>query len=150
MNREKLYSYIVKPAIVPVAASADITGVTIDRKGYDSVDFHVLYGIEGGTIDADNYWAAHLEESDDDSTWTDVAITDLIPVGDAKEFAIANAIAETPNSQSFCRAYNGTKRYVRIMLDELGSGSSITAHPLCAFAVMFALRQPVAVTPALT
>ena len=62
----------VVQCIAPVAASADANGTTIDLQGYESCTFVIDMGIEGITLSGTNKIEIELEESSDNSTWTDV------------------------------------------------------------------------------
>jgi hypothetical protein len=57
----------------PGDADADIEGVAIDRSGYLSGVFAVHYGIDGPSIDGQLGITAKIQESTDNSNWSDVS-----------------------------------------------------------------------------
>src|SRR6056297_1190871 len=89
----------VEESIRPQVATAGVNGQTVDMRGADSVLIAVSVGaISGSSGDA----TVTLEESDDDSTWTDVADADIL----GTEPALA---ADT----AYQFGYSGDSRYVR-------------------------------------
>lgn len=97
-------------------ASADntdteVTGATVDLQGFDAVAFVV----EVGTITGAGTVTPKLEESDDGSTWSDVASAEVVG-----EFT---ALATDTNQKA---SYNGGKRYVRCSTVVAGVVSAAT------------------------
>ena len=89
----------VEESIRPQVATAGVNGQTVDLKGADSVLFAVSIGaITGGAGDA----TVTLEESVDDSAFTDVADADIL--GTEPTLAASTA---------YQFGYIGTKQYVR-------------------------------------
>lgn len=89
----------VEDSIRPQVATADVDGETVDLRGADSALVAVSVGAM--TDDASDSTVT-LEESDDDSTWTDVADADIL----GSEPTIA---ADT----AYQFGYIGTARYIR-------------------------------------
>ena len=86
-------------------STGETTGTGIDVLGYNSV-----FNLIPGTVPAGATVTAHLEESDDDSTYTDV-------VG-------STFTASTSNSNTVIEeAYTGTKQYVRAIATVVGSAT---------------------------
>jgi len=89
----------VEETIRPQVATADVDGETVDLRGADSVLFAVTVGaVTGGNGDS----VVTIEESEDDSTFTDVADTDIL--GSEPTLAANTA---------YQFGYIGTARYVR-------------------------------------
>lgn len=97
-------------SLVPQVVTADVNGVGVDTKGYDSVAAVVT----SGAIVASGLVLPTLQESDDDAAYTDVAAADL------QGTAFVNAAAST----QYQVGYAGTKRYVRVRADYV-SGTSV-------------------------
>ena len=57
----------------PGDADADITGLAIDRTGFLSGVFVLNYGIDGPSVDGQAGITAKIQESADNSDWSDVS-----------------------------------------------------------------------------
>lgn len=111
-NRDFVSSIDVASTILPAAdRTVDVTGSTVDLRGADAAAAIVHYGVitDGG-------FTAKLEESDNDSDWTDVAAADQ--VGSFTEALAASD--ETTQSVS----YIGNKRYIRVYIEETSAGTT--------------------------
>lgn len=111
-NRDFVNSIDVASTILPAAdRTVDVTGSTVDLRGADSAAAIVHYGVitDGG-------FTAKLQESADDSTWTDVAAADQ--VGSFTEALAASD--ETTQSVS----YIGSERYLRVFIEETTAGTT--------------------------
>ena len=86
--------------ILPAAHTSDVTGATVDLANFASnkVNLNV------GTI-TDGTHTPKLQESVDDSTWTDVAAAD-------QDGTLAALVSDTAQSVG----YIGTKRYIRVFV----------------------------------
>jgi len=125
-------------AIAPVVAgtAGDADGATVDMLGYRYCTFVGLSGAEGDTFGASVYFEWQVEESDDASTWTDVADADLSTSvtstsTDTGVFALINADAETPAIH--VTTYTGGSRYVRAVL--LTGGTHSNGTPAAALSI---------------
>ena len=114
----------VAESIRPQVASGAVNGETVDTRGFDSVAFAVSVGAITGTGgDA----TVTIEESDDDSTWTDVADADII--GTEPTLAANTA---------YQFGYSGNARYVRAVFglgtetDVAVSAIAVNGHPHAA------------------
>jgi len=112
-------------SLAPAARTATGTGTGVDLQGYNGavVFFHV------GTI-TDGTHTPKLQESADNSTFTDVAAADL-------EGTLA-ALATSVNQEA---GYKGTKRYVRAV----STVSGATTGGVYAASIVrgHAVKQPV-------
>ena len=95
----------VEESIAPAAQTANVNGTGIDLRGYNAVAVIV----DAGTI-TDGTHAISLEESDDDSTYTAVAASDL-------QGSFSNVASNTPQKVG----YIGTKRYIRAVATVSGA-----------------------------
>ena len=84
-------------SLAPAARTATANGTGVDLRGYDSAQ--VLFVV--GAI-TDGTHTPKVQESDDDSTYTDVAAAD-------QDGTLANIAANTNQVVG----YKGTKRYLR-------------------------------------
>ena len=97
--RDSNASANVEETIRPQVATADVDGETVDLRGADSV----LFAVTIGTITDDaTDSTVTVEESADDSAWTDVADADIL----GTEPTVA---ADT----AYQFGYIGAERYVR-------------------------------------
>lgn len=105
-------SISVVTSIVPAVLAATTTGASVDLNGCNSV----ALAITTGAIVASGNFTPKLQESDDNSTFTDVAASDL-------HGSFVSALAA---STAYKVGYKGFKRYIRPVLT-LNSGTSIAA-----------------------
>jgi len=124
----------VTEGMVTAVTNADANLTAVDRKGYEEVMFHVSLGNSADTLSGSNYIELEVEESDDNSTFTDVANADLVRYvtgNNTGTFGVINA--PTEDSTSFQTAYRGNSRYVRIVLSFTGTHSTGTPIHACYF-----------------
>ena len=88
-------------SLAPAVRTADADGAGVDLLGCDSATIIVNVGAITGSVNATS--AVVLEESDDDSIYTDVADADILGT-EPTEYAAATA---------YQFGYIGSKRYVR-------------------------------------
>lgn len=97
--------------LAPAARTASANGTGVDLQGFESAT--VLFST--GAI-TDGTHTPKLQESDDNSTFTDVAAADLIGSFSAVTSASGgNAVQEV--------GYKGTKRYIRVAVTVSGATS---------------------------
>jgi hypothetical protein len=103
-------------SINPQSAAAAVNGAGVDLAGADAALVLIYTGAFTGAGQA-----AKIQESSDNSTFTDVADADLIGVtGNTTGFALtANSVAKVD--------YVGTKRYLRVRLDVSGTTCLLSA-----------------------
>jgi len=98
----------VKTSLAPAARTSSANGTGIDLAGFPSATVAFIVGaITDGTH------TPKVQESDDDSTYTDVAAADLI--------GSLAALAASTNQRV---GYRGTKRYIRAVSTITGSPST--------------------------
>ncbi|XKM40332.1 hypothetical protein A4U53_030850 [Rhizobium ruizarguesonis] len=112
MAKRDLYNNIsVAASVAPAVLTATGTGTGVDARGFQSV----TAVINTGAIVAAGLFTPKLQESDDNSAWSDVAAADLLG-------SFANLAASAVQRVG----YKGSKRYVRVVLTYV-SGTSIAA-----------------------
>lgn len=107
--------------------SDDTDGTTVDLKGFQYCTFIASVGAEGDTLSASVNIQLEVEESDDGSTWTDVADSDLTTSVDGDNdgcFGFIDAAAEAPAVHT--TTYKGSKRYCRAVIFMDGTHSTGT------------------------
>jgi len=141
-NRTSLYTdNAVTQLIDPATLTADTNSTSVDMKGYDELLLIANCGESGDTLAADLAWEFEVEESTDDSTFTDVADADLINyVAGTNDgcFALINAAAE--DDTVYFTSYRGTSRYVRVVANAIGLVSS--GMPISVTAIRRANVKP--------
>lgn len=112
MYRDLVSNVDVAQSVVPQVVSGSVNGSGVDLRGYDSAFVEVASGaiVSSGNV------TPKLQESDDNSTFTDVAAGDL-------QGTFPTALAA---SSVYRVGYAGAKRYVRVVLT-LNSGTSVAA-----------------------
>ena len=110
-----------KMAIIPIALGATgvMTGLVIDRKGYNGVEFIIDYG--SITTTGTNI-AVLVKEGDVTGTLTSVADADLI--GTEALAGLAAGARTAGTGKELCKriGYKGIKRYVQVT--QTGSGTT--------------------------
>ena len=130
--------------IVPVVSLAAATrtaaanGTGVDLQGYESATVLVDVGAEGDTLSSSVYFEVSLEESDDNSTYTDVAQASIVD-GTISSGGIFLKLDGTANGNPdstggiFRVGYVGNSRYIRVVLAKTGTHTNGT--PLGAMVV---------------
>ena len=117
----------VDQVVDPVVITADADGASVDMKGYGSLAFYALIGATGDTLDGSNYIDLELEESDDDSSFSDVADADVrnsVTGTNTGTFARINAADE--DDAVYLGQYDGSSRYVRPVINVTGTHTNGT------------------------
>lgn len=112
------------------AAAAAANGSGVDLRGFDAALAVLDVVALGGTSPTATF---KLQESDDDSTYTDVATADMTGGAQPSAFSAAGVAI---------RSYIGGKRYLRWRLDAL-TGTSPTATASGTIARGASHREPV-------
>lgn len=134
-------------SITPAVYNSDTTGTAVDTANFESVMCNVHVGNSADTLSGSNTIALELEESSDNSTFTDVAVADMIGEAGttASQFNLINAPAE--DTAVFVVGYQGDLRYLRPLLNY--SGSHSTGTPIGAQIVLgHAAVRPITVQQA--
>lgn len=126
----------VSLAVATRTAAANGTGV--DLQGYEGATILVDVGAEGDTLSGSVYFEVSLEDSTDNSTYSDCAQADIVDGTIAAGgifLKIDGTTGGNPDSTGgvFRVGYVGGKRYVRVVLAKTGTHSNGT--PLGAMVV---------------
>lgn len=117
----------VDQVIDPDTITADTDGASVDLKDYEWVAFLALVGESGDTLSGSVYIELEVEESDDDSTFTDVAdadLSDTVTGNNTGTFGKIDAAAE--DDAVFTTQYRGSSRYVRPVINLTGTHTNGT------------------------
>ena len=128
------------PAVSLAAAvrTAAANGTGVDLQGYESATVLVDVGAEGDTLSSSVFFEVSLEESDDNSTFTDVeqaGIVDGTIASGGIFLKLDGTTGGDPDTTGgiFRVGYVGGKRYIRVVLAKTGTHSNGT--PLGAMVV---------------
>lgn len=136
MALRDLYSNLgVQLALETQTFTADGNGNGIDTRGFDSVMLAAAVGISGDTLSGTVMIELEVEESDDDSIYTDVADDDLLNFvagTNGGTFAVVDDAAE--DDAVYLTGYRGSKRYVRVVVNVTGTHTNGT--PIGAVAIL--------------
>ena len=130
----------------PVVLTADADGASVDMKDYSHVAFYALVGESGDTLSGSVLVDLEVEESDDDSTFTDVAdadITNAVTGTTTGTFGRIDAAAE--DDAVYMTQYKGNARYVRPVVNLTGTHTNGIPIGIVAFrfgAETVAVTQP--------
>ena len=129
------------PAAVRTAAA---NGTGVDLQGYESATVLVDVGAEGDTLSSSVHFEVSLEESDDNSTFTDVAQASIIDgtIASGGIFLKLDGTAGgNPDTTGgiFRVGYVGNKRYIRVVIAKTGTHS--TGTPIGAMVVRGSARH---------
>lgn len=142
-NREIYSDLKVTKVLDPDTITTDTNCTGVDTLGFDSLLFLVNVGESGDTLSGSVKIELEVEESDDDSTYTDVADADLTNyVAGTNDgcFAVIDAAAEDDTRHIV--GYKGSKRYARVVINVTGTHTNGT--PMAASAIQgHASRTPV-------
>ena len=108
--------------IAPQDASSSINGTGIDLQGYNACTFDCSLVLS--TADGSNYIDLKIQESDDDSTYSAVAVANLVglPVGTTSlTTGIFKSVQTTTTGAVYSIGYVGTKQYVRVISTVTGT-----------------------------
>jgi hypothetical protein len=118
----------------PAVIAADAAAVVMDRQGFESVTLELSIGVGGITFDGANNIEFTLEHSDDNVSYSNVVLDDLI--GKDKPASIVNAgngasslkrqITAHAAAAVYEFGYIGGKRYIRADIEFNGTHGSGT------------------------
>ncbi|WP_337187579.1 hypothetical protein [Phenylobacterium sp.] len=110
----------------PRQADANSTGM--DLRDADSAALLFTVGANGDTLSGSVYIELEVEESDDNSTWNDVANLDLTnyATGTTNTGTAAKIVANAGAANSYLVGYKGNKRYIRGVVNITGTHTTGT------------------------
>jgi hypothetical protein len=116
--RDLYHSVLVTQFLNPVVSTTTKTSSTIDLQGFNSANVIFAVGQAGDTLSVSLYWTLKLQHSDDDSTYVDLASTD---VSTGTTSTVLNAT--TLDKAAYGFGYVGGKRYLKAVATPTGSHS---------------------------
>ncbi len=120
--------------LIPQVKTADVNSATFDLANKTGVVLIGYMGNSADTLSGSVYSEWEVEESDDDSSWNDVADADLTNYVDgANDGTFAKVDAPAEDSAIFAVGYKGKKRYVRVVYNI--TGTHTTGTPVAILAV---------------
>lgn len=129
MNRKDMAAITTITGAVAVTTSsmADVNYASVDLLHHDACRISVHVGNSGDTLSGSLDIQLEVEESDDDSTWSDVADADLSNfVAGSNDGTFAHIDAPGEDSAIFSTQYMGSKRYVRCVMNVTGTHTNGT------------------------
>lgn len=129
MDRNFDLDHEVTQVLDPAVITEDTNCASVDKTGYDFVTFLALIGESGDTLAADLCIELEVEDSPDDSDFTDVddAYLSTVVVGSSENdgtFAEINAAAE--DDAVYKTTYRGSAKYVRPVVNVTGTHTNGT------------------------
>jgi hypothetical protein len=109
-------------ALNPQTATTTKTSSAIDLLGYNSACVLFVLGASGDTLSGSVYWTLKLQHSDDDSSYSDVTLADL--VGNTAATTVVDSAGEAQQTYKF--GYNGSKRYLKGVATHTGTHTNGT------------------------
>ena len=123
-----LYSGLkITSLMVQAVTNSDADSDTIDMQGYESLMFVVDMGLSADTLNGSNTIELEVEDSPNDSDWTDCDNADIskyVTGTNTGTFALINAASE--DETNYITGYKGDKRYVHVTLNFTGTHSTGT------------------------
>lgn len=127
MQRDISQNLKVSQILDPATLTADANSSSVDSQGFRSLMLVANIGESGDTLSSSVKIELEVEESSDNSTWTDVADADLIDAVSGTNdgtFALIDAPAE--DDSVYKVGYIGDKRYVRVVVNLTGTHTNGT------------------------
>jgi hypothetical protein len=109
---------------VPAVYTASQNSATLDTQNYDDVVIGFNIGASGDTLSSGNKLCLEVQESADNVTWTacaDSALTNFTDTNAANTGTVAALIANGQCSATYFTGYIGFQRYVRGVLNFVGT-----------------------------
>lgn len=129
MNHTSLYANTgFVSLLVPAVRNSDTNSSALDLQDCDDAALLVHLGDSADTLSGTNKIEVEIEESDDNSSWSDVANADLTNyVTGTNTGTIAVIDAPSEDQLVIPVGYRGSKRYIRAVLNF--SGTHTTGTP---------------------
>lgn len=129
-----LYSNLsISQAVNPSVHTADANGASVDMQGFNSLMFVANIGASGDTLSGSVFIEIEIEESTDDSVFTDVANADLqntVTGTNVGTICLVDDAAE--DDAVYMTGYKGNKRYVRPVVNVTGTHTNGTPISITA------------------
>ncbi len=116
--RDLYHNVLVSQHLNPVVSTTTKTSTAVDLQGYNGASVVFAIGLSGDTLSGSVFWTLKLQHSDDDSVYTDTALTDL---NSTALTVVVNSAALDETAYSF--GYQGAKRYLKAVATPTGTHS---------------------------
>lgn len=125
--RDLYRNILVTQHLNPATATTTKTSTTVDLQGYDSANVLISLGQSGDTLSGSLYWTLKLTHSDDDSSYSDVALAELT---NSAATVVVDSSAKDRTVYGF--GYVGGKRYLRAVATNTGTHTNGTPMAMVA------------------
>ncbi len=139
---QQLISFVsLEPQLFQTSDDAD--GLGVNTAGFEAVAFAAQVGGSGDTLSGSVLFELQMEDSPDDSIWTDVVAADM--VGGTKGANGQFALIDEPgvgDDRDYIVGYIGRKQYVRAVIVVTGThtvGTILGVSVLCSSSRRFPL-----------
>lgn len=125
--KDIIHEQVAAKNAVAAIPTVDVDGAAVDLQGYHTCLFTAYVGTSLDTLSGSVYIELEVEESEDSSTWTDVADADLSTYVSGNNdgcFGVIDAAAE--DDAVFQTQYKGGKRYCRAVINVTGTHTNGT------------------------
>ena len=121
-KREHHSGFQYNQSFAPIILTADQNGTGVDTRGFDSTTMIFDVGITGDTLSGSVFVELEVEDSPDNSVWTDAADVDLTNfVTGTNTGTVAKIISNSDDARLYTTGYIGDKRYVRGVVNLTGT-----------------------------
>ncbi len=127
--RDSYHNLLTTQVLSPILSTTTKTSASIDLQGYNAALVLFSVGQCGDTLSGSLYWTLKLQHSDDDSTYTDTALTDL---NNASLTVVVDSSAKDRLVYGF--GYQGSKRYLKAVATP--TGTHINGTPIGVISVL--------------
>ncbi len=125
--RDLYHSVLATQISNPATATSARTSSACDLQGFNAASILFVVGQSGDTLSGSVYWTLKLQHSDDDSTYSDVGVSDL---HNSAATVVIDSAAEDRTSYAF--GYQGNKRYLKGIATPTGTHSNGTPLAIVA------------------
>ena len=119
--KDLYHNVLVTQALSPVVSTTTKTSSAIDLQGFNAANVVFAIGQTGDTLSGSVYWTLKLQHSDDNSSYSDTAASD-ISSGAATTVVNSNSLDET----AYSFGYVGGKRYLKATATATGTHTNGT------------------------
>lgn len=117
-----IYSTLAAVTVLdPAVITADNTPAAIDLQGFNAALLLIYVGVGGITFSATNKVEFVLTHSDDNSTYSAVAVTDVLGVDSVTGGIVKSLVAAHAAADLTAVGYVGGKRYLKLLADFSGT-----------------------------
>jgi len=136
VQKDPFNNVLITQLTDPAAGTATITSSSVDLQGAHGVYISVSFGESGDTLSTTRRYNCKLQDSPDDSVWTDVAAGFVIG---AATNAFGNVNGAADDDAVYSLGYSGTERYLRALATLTGTNGNGT--PIGIYAITWPRRQ---------